>query len=271
VDHPTLVWNGTGGDAGIKALIPKFEPTVGGLYGNARPWYNVGSFADNAAPLGYPGIYDAIRVGWNLDSGADGVASHDALSTGAQYGSLGVELNEMGAIIGASAQHIPLSVAGPGTQLTYVYPDEPKHKMLYRPWRRIADASIAKELRMIFANDGEDTTMRNGPLGIKCFGTPGQFRFAELLDAGMADTFILEQASSKTRLTSASHRSVLTFTKNSLQDIDEQRHTVPDVMDEINQTVIGMGAAHRASVTGTQVLTRALIRDLQLGRQYQKL
>jgi len=156
-----------------------------------------------------------------------------------------------------------------GAQLTYVFPDDPKHKMLYRPWRRIADASILKELRLIFADNGEDVTMRNGLLGIQTIGTRGQFRFAELVDAGMADTFILEQATSKTRLISPSFRSVLTFTKASLLDPAEQRHTIPDALDEVNTGVVTMGAAHKSDVGGSPVLSRGMIRELQLGRQFQ--
>ena len=150
-----------------------------------------------------------------------------------------------------------------GAQLTYVYPDDPQHKMLYRPWRRIADASILKELRLIFADDGEDTTLRNGLLGIKTIGTRGQFRFAELLDAGMQNTFILEQATSKTRLISPSYRSVLTFTKASMLDPAEQRHTVPDAITTINASLLNLGDAHKSDVGGSPVRSEEHTSELQ--------
>jgi hypothetical protein len=158
-----------------------------------------------------------------------------------------------------------------GAQFTYVYPDEPKYKMTYRPWRTIADASIAKELRMLFANDGEDPTFAGGPLGIKCLGTPAQFRFADLLDAGQPQTFILEPATSKTRLISPSYRSVLTFTKQSLLDPATQRHALPDVIDELNQGLMTKGVQHISGASGSPVLDRNTIREVQLGRQYQRL
>lgn len=158
-----------------------------------------------------------------------------------------------------------------GAQLTFIYPDDPKYKMMYRPWRVIADASILKELRMLFANDGEDVSLNGGPLGIKVIGTAGQFRFADLLDAGQPETFILEPSSSKTRLISPSFRSVLTFTKLGLLDPQTQRHAIPDEIDTINQGLIGKGAMHKGDVGGSPVLTRELIREVQLGRQRQRL
>lgn len=158
-----------------------------------------------------------------------------------------------------------------GAQLTFIYPDDPKYKMMYRPWRVISDASILKELRMIFANDGEDVSLAGGPLGIKVIGTAGQFRFADLLDAGQPETFILEPTSSKTRLISPSFRSVLTFTKLGLLDPATQRHAIPDEIDIINQGLIGKGAMHKGDASGSPVLTRELIREVQLGRQRQRL
>lgn len=156
------------------------------------------------------------------------------------------------------------------TQLTYVYPDVPEYKMTYRPFRVIADASILKELRMIFANDGEDVSFMGGPLGIKVIGTPGQFRFADLLDAGQPETFLLEMATSKTRLISPSFRSVLTFTKVACIDPQKQRHSIPDAVDELNQGLMSKGVMHKGDYRGSPVLTREVIRDVQLGRQFQR-
>jgi hypothetical protein len=142
--------------------------------------------------------------------------------------------------------------------------------MTYRPFRVIADASILKELRMIFANDGEDVSFMGGPLGIKVIGTPGQFRFADLLDAGQPETFLLEMATSKTRLISPSFRSVLTFTKVACIDPQKQRHSIPDAVDELNQGLMSKGVMHKGDYRGSPVLTREVIRDVQLGRQFQR-
>lgn len=216
--------------------------------------------ANFAAYFGLPGnrIYNTYGQGntWGYSK----LSSHSAVSI-ATWASQRLD---------TEVTYRSVAVDDLGAQLTFVYPDDPKYKMMYRPWRRIADASIMKELRRIFANDGEDVSFSAGALGIKTIGTTGQFRFAELLDAGQPETFILEQATSKTRLTSPSYRSVLTFTKQSLLDPAEQRHTIPDAVDELNQGVLALGVGHKSGVGG-EVLTRQTIRDLQLGRQYQSM
>lgn len=162
----------------------------------------------------------------------------------------------------------PFSMAG----ATYVYPDDPEHKMMYRPWRNIVDASIMKELRLTFANDGEDPSPLAGLLGIKTIGSARQFRFADLLDAGQPETFVLEKAMSKTRLIDPSYRSVLTFSKLALLDPSSQRHTIPDVITDSNASLFLMPGRY-ASAYGSDksVYNRASIRELQLGRQYQRL
>jgi hypothetical protein len=152
-----------------------------------------------------------------------------------------------------------------------VYPDDPQHKMLYRPWRTYVDAAVAKELRLTFLNLGEDETGESGPLGIEVIGQPKDFRFAELVKAGddVANTFILEKATSKTRMIDPSNRGILTFSRISLLDPTTQRHVIPDVLREYNASLDKMAAMH-SNVGATKVYNRQLIRELQLGRQMQR-
>jgi hypothetical protein len=164
-----------------------------------------------------------------------------------------------------------LTAAG-GSCATYVYPDLPQYKMQFRPFRRIADATVMMEQRLTFMNDREDTSHLAGPLGISVIGTPKPFRFADLVDAGTPETFLLEPLKSRTRLIDPSHRSVLTFTKLALLDPDSQAHTIPGVIQEENQKQIGRGLVYASAIGGSsKVYTRALIRDIQLGRQFQRL
>ena len=155
---------------------------------------------------------------------------------------------------------------------TYVFPDLPTYKMRFRPYRRIADATLMMEQKLTFMNDGEDPSPLAGPLGIKVIGTPSQFRFADLVDAGQPETYLLEPVRSKTRLIDPSHRSVLTFTKLALLDEDSQTHTIPDVIMEENQKAISKGNVHASGAGGSsKVYSRKVIRDIQLGRQFQRM
>lgn len=155
---------------------------------------------------------------------------------------------------------------------TYVYPDLPNYKMRFRPYRRVADATLMMEQKLTFMNDGEDVSPLAGPLGIKVIGTPKQFRFADLVDAGQPETFLLEPVRSRTRLIDPSHRSVLTFTKLALLDQDSQTHTIPDVIMAENQKAIAKGNSHSSGFGGkAKVYSRATIRDIQLGRQFQRM
>jgi hypothetical protein len=144
--------------------------------------------------------------------------------------------------------------------------------MRFRPFRRIADATILMEQKVTFMNDGEDLSPLAGPLGIRTIGSPKQFRFADLVDAGQPETFLLEPVRSRTRLIDSSHRSVLTFTKLMLLDEDSQTHTIPDVIMKENQKVISLGMKHASKFGGgSKVYNRATIRDIQLGRQFQRM
>jgi len=156
--------------------------------------------------------------------------------------------------------------------VTYVYPDLPSYKMRFRPFRRIADATLMMEQKLTFMNDGEDVSPLAGPLGIKVIGTPTQFRFADLVDAGQPETYLLEPVRTRTRLIDPSHRSVLTFTKLALLDEDSQTHTIPDVVMTENQKSVTLGNKHASGATSSsKVYNRNTIRDIQLGRQFQRL
>jgi hypothetical protein len=156
----------------------------------------------------------------------------------------------------------------PWHQVSFIYPDDPAHKMLYRPWRTYVDSAIAKELRMTFLNLGEDATSAFGPLGIEMIGVPKEFRFAELVRAGpeVARTFVMEKATSKTRMVNPDNRGILTFSRVSLLDPTSQRHIIPDVLREYNTAVDMMSGSHSSGSKG-KVYNRAFIRELQAGRQ----
>jgi hypothetical protein len=150
-------------------------------------------------------------------------------------------------------------------QASFMYPDDPAHKMLYRPWREYVDAAVAKELRYTFPNRGDASNARFGELGIELIGTRKEFRFDELVRAGMEDTFLLEKASSKTRMINKDNRGILVFTKNTLLDPDSLRHMIPDATRALN-AMIELDMSHKATIGGTPVLTRDFIRNVQMGK-----
>lgn len=151
-------------------------------------------------------------------------------------------------------------------QATLIYPDDPEHKMLYRPWRNIVDAAVAKELRYTFLNLGDSSDFSAGELGIEVIGDPKEFRFSELLRADRANVFLMEKVSTKTRMVNPDHRSIMTFTKTSTQDPTTRRHMIADATRLFNSNTEGKGLLYAAS--GSKLIyNRANIRDLQLGRQ----
>jgi hypothetical protein len=178
-------------------------------------------------------------------------------------------LRVQGLTIGAT----PMTVAGLAhpalsidwAQASFMYPDDPAHKMLYRPWREYVDAAVAKELRYTFPNRGDASNARFGELGIELIGTRKEFRFDELVRAGMEDTFLLEKASSKTRMINKDNRGILVFTKNTLLDPDSLRHMIPDATRALN-AMIELDMSHKATIGGTPVLTRDFIRNVQMGK-----
>jgi len=143
--------------------------------------------------------------------------------------------------------------------------------MLYRPWRNIVDAAVAKELRLTFLNLGDDSELKSGILGVQTVGTPKPFRLEELIEADEAQQFILEKSSGKTRMVDPSHRSILTFSRASLLDPSSHRHVLVDEAIAVNSQLSGAGAKHMSAATGEIVYHRDLIRMLQVGRQNQKI
>lgn len=153
-------------------------------------------------------------------------------------------------------------------------PDDPEHKMLFRPWRTVVDASVAKEQRLTFLNTKEEVQFTNGPLAIATIGETKAFRLEDLINAGEQDQFLLEPASSKTRMTDPSYRSILTFGRIALTDPTTGRHVLPDIAQSLNQMSFVKANRYASSTGGSDggslVYDRAYLRDLQSGRQAQR-
>jgi hypothetical protein len=172
-----------------------------------------------------------------------------------------------------------IAYAGPdASSATYIIPDDPDHRMIYRPWRVIVDAAIAREQKMMFMPTHENPSAAAGSFGLPAYGTQNLFRLAQMhydvpeaygVDAVMQ--YILEKAAGKTRLVDSSNRGMLTFTKATLVDPTTSRHLLPDMVRELNDMQYVRGDRHKMSVDGKAVYSRELIRDIQLGRQRQKM
>jgi hypothetical protein len=185
-----------------------------------------------------------------------------------------VSVNRAGSDATADTIDYATALAGiEWSQVSLLYPDDPKHKMLYRPWRNIVDAAVAKELRMTFTNLGDHPSHVYGPLGIETIGTPTGFRFEQLVKGGerTARQFIMEKDLSMTRMTNPANRGLLTFTRVVMKDPTDQRHVIPDLLREYNTALDGLGATHAQSKSGTTVYERNFLRDVQAGRQFQRL
>lgn len=155
---------------------------------------------------------------------------------------------------------------------TYIIPDDPDKRMVYRPYRRLVDAALSREVKMLFMPTHENYSAEGGALGLPVYGRPSLFRFAQMVfDANLPDQFALEKATSKTRLVNKDNRGLLTFSKATLLDETTLRHILPDVVKGINDLQFSRGGVHSASASGQKVYTKELIRDVQLGRQYQRL
>jgi hypothetical protein len=161
---------------------------------------------------------------------------------------------------------VPSELAG---QAICMYPDDPEHKMLYRPWRYIVDSAVAKELRYTFLNLGDRSEFGFGELGIETIGSEKEMRFAELVRSDNADVFVLEKASSKTRMVNPDHRSILTFSRVSMLDPSSLRHQVADAARLFNAQSELKGFNYASSSRGL-VYNRALLREVQSGRQAQR-
>jgi len=162
--------------------------------------------------------------------------------------------------------------AGNPSSVSYVIPDDPDHRMIYRPYRTLVDAAVAKELKQLLVPTHERYDGVGGPLGLPFYGTTTPFRFSQLaFDAGLPDQFLLEPAASKARMINSANRGMLTFGKLALLDTDTQRHVISPILREMNNAVYLRGQVHAGGVTGTPIYTRDLIRDIQYGRQLQNL
>lgn len=158
-----------------------------------------------------------------------------------------------------------------GDSLTYIIPDDPDVRMVYRPYRRNVDAAIAREQRLLFMPTHEKYSGTGGPFGLPCYGTPSLFRLAQLhYDANKADQFILEKAATKTRMVNPANRGLLTFSKVTLLDPTTERHLLPETIKAVNNTQYTRGTRHASSYTGVPIYTREMIRAVQMGRQYQR-
>jgi len=159
-----------------------------------------------------------------------------------------------------------------GGSVAYVIPDDPQVRMIYRPYRELVDAAMARELKMLLVPTHEQTSGKGGIFGFPYYGKPTDFRLAQLVfDANKPDQYVLEKATTKSRLLDPSNRGMLTFTKLTLLDPTSQRHVLLDTLDMLNDVQYTRGMAHAMSASGALVYDKDLIREVQLGRQFQRL
>jgi hypothetical protein len=146
--------------------------------------------------------------------------------------------------------------------------------MIYRPWRVLADAAIAREQKMLFMLTHENLAAAAGAFGLPVYGDKSKFRLAQMHYDVPGDAvlqYILEKSSGKTRLVDSSNRGMLTFSKVSLVDPTDQSHLLPDLVKDLNDGQYERGNRHKMSSEGKLVYARDLIREIQLGRQRQKM
>ena len=205
------------------------------------------------------------RLGFKASASAVMPAYHSSSTVGVGYPcTFGPYSNQTLSGVHIGAQNV--------NSCTYMIPDDPDERMIYRPYRRIVDAAVAKELKQLLVPTHERYDGAGGPLGLPFYGTPTPFRFAQLaFDANDADQFILEPAASKVRMVDSRNRGMLTFGKVALLDTDTQRHELLPVLRSLNNSIYDREKVHASSITGTGVLTRDIIRDIQLGRQLQRM
>lgn len=174
-----------------------------------------------------------------------------------------------------SAASNATAYAGPdGSSATYVIPDKPENRMIYRPWRALADAAIAREQKMLFMPTHENLAASAGAFGLPVYGDKSKFRLAQMhydVPGDAALQYILEKSAGKTRLVDTSNRGMLTFSKVALVDPADQSHLLPTLVKDLNDGQYDRGDRHKVSSDGKLVYSRELIRDIQLGRQRQKM
>ena len=159
-----------------------------------------------------------------------------------------------------------------GGSVSYVIPDDPSVRMVYRPYRNLVDAAMARELKLLLVPTHEQTSGKGGIFGLPYYGKPTDFRLAQLVfDANKPDQYVLEKATTKSRLLDPSNRGMLTFTKLTLLDPTSQRHVLLDVLDLLNDIQYTRGMSHAMSASGNEIYNKDLIREVQLGRQFIRL
>jgi len=164
------------------------------------------------------------------------------------------------------------AVTGAGSSATYMIPDKPENRMRYRPSRSIVDAAMYAEQKLLLAPIHERLDNDGGKLGLPYHGTPTPFRFQTLVEAGFAQQYLLEKAATKTRMVGDAQRSRLVFTKLSLMDPNTERSILPDTVRLIDAEKTGrQNALFTSPLTTSMVIDRQSIRDIQRGRQQQRL
>jgi len=256
------------------SAIPIFNTTMPYIHAEKLAHMNR-PVADGGGPLGITsltagtGALGATMMGWLMQ----GLNGHPPSSSDMTFHSqISHRFNSFSIIpyIPYSSNNsftvVPSELAG---QAVCMYPDDPEHKMLYRPWRYIVDSAVAKELRYTFLNLGDRSEFGFGELGIETIGSEKEMRFAELVRSDNADVFVLEKASSKTRMVNPDHRSILTFSRVSMLDPSSLRHQVADTARLFNAQSELKGFNYASSSRGL-VYNRALLREVQSGRQAQR-
>jgi len=268
------------------------------IYGLDRPDNNrVGGWLHNANHQ--LSIYGEVNEGWlgaepaslptvnNLTQAAGPDWQHMcSIEPGLSPGEVGVlagraylplndtnHLNTGSSLVTASGRayyYGTAAMAGTPTEPTWIIPDDPEQRMVYRPHRRIVDAAIAREQKRFFLPTHENYGLGGGPLGLPIYGEPHAFRMMELAMAGQLDQYILEPAATKTRLVDMTNRNLVTFSKVTVADPQTGRHYSTEVMKAINLAHLTEGAAHTTGVSG-EIYTRDFIRYVQSGRQQMRM
>jgi hypothetical protein len=207
---------------------------------------------------------------WGYDLGTDGL-SRNIFFSRAVSGRFG-NVNS-GAIYTSTGAQFSFSglLSRVGTSATYQIPDKPENRMRYRPGRNLVDAAIAAEQKMLLAPIHERLDMDGGVIGLPYHGPKTPFRFHTLVEAGMANQYILERATSKTRMTDPSQRNRLVFTKIALIDPNSERLLMPDMIRVMDAEKTGRKESLFSSPVAQTVLDREMIRAIQRGRQQQRI
>jgi len=84
----------------------------------------------------------------------------------------------------------------------------------------------------------------------------------------MENTFLLEKASSKSRMVNKDNRGILVFTKTTMLDPQTLRHIAADDLRALSTALDLTGIIHKTAYGGSKVVySKDIIRAMQLGRQ----